>query len=84
MKMKQIIPGVNNHQRFRVILNGVGFITTVKETDNMPFTDQRLAVWLAMEKLANGFPESTGLGTTHRFYDNKMQVKSYQVQVDLM
>ena len=51
MKMKQIIPGVNNNQRFRVILNGIGFFTTVKEMTNMPFTEQRVAVWLAIERM---------------------------------
>ena len=84
MKTKQIIPGVNNHQRFRVILNGVGFYTTVKEMTNMPFTDQRVAVWTAMEKLKNGNPQSTGIGTTHRVYDSKMQVKEYQIQIDIV
>jgi hypothetical protein len=84
MKMKQIIPGVNNNQRFRVILNGVGFYTTVKEMTNMPFTEQRVAVWLAIERMKNGHPNSTGFATTHRVYDEKMQVKEYQVQVDLV
>jgi hypothetical protein len=84
MKMKQIIPGVNNHQRFRVILNGVGFFTTVQEMVNMPFTEQRVAVWLAIERMKNGHPSSNGLATTHRVYDEKMQVKEYQVQVDLV
>lgn len=83
MKMKQIIPGVNNHQRFRVILNGVGFFTTVKEMVNMPFTEQRVAVWLAIERMKNGIP-CNGLATTHRVYDDKMRVKEYQVQVDLV
>jgi len=84
MKTKQIIPGVNNHQRFRVILNGVGFFTTVKEMTNMPFTEQRVAVWLAIERMKNGHPNSTGFSTTHRFYDAQMQSKEYQVQVDLV
>ena len=84
MKMKQIIPGVNNHQRFRVILNGVGFFTTVKEMTNMPFTEQRVAVWLAIERMKNGHPSSTGFGTTHRVYDDKMQVQECQVQVNLV
>jgi hypothetical protein len=84
MKVKRIIPGINNNQRFRVILNGVGFYTTVKDMTDMPFTEQRVAVWTAMERLVNGMPKSTGFGTTHRVYDSKMQVKEYQVQIDIV
>jgi len=50
----------------------------------MPFTEQRVAVWLAIERMKNGHPSSNGLATTHRVYDEKMQVKEYQVQVDLV
>jgi hypothetical protein len=37
-----------------------------------------------MEKLKNGNPQSTGIGTTHRVYDSKMQVKEYQIQIDIV
>lgn len=50
----------------------------------MPFTEQRVAVWTAMEKLKNGNPQATGIGTTYRVYDDKMQVKEYQVQLDIV
>ena len=84
MKVKRIIPGINNNQRFRVILNGVGFYSTVKDMTDMPFTEQRVAVWTAMERLVNGMPKSTGFSTTHRIYNSKMEVKEYQVQIDIV
>ena len=84
MKVKRIIPGINNNQRFRVILNGVGFYSTVKDMTDMPFTEQRIAVWTAMERLVNGMPKSTGFATTHRIYNSKMEVKEYQVQIDIV
>ena len=52
MRMKQVIRGLNNSQKIRVIVNGVGFNTTVLGMTEMCFTDQRIAVWLALERIA--------------------------------
>jgi hypothetical protein len=54
MRTKVIIDGFKNSQKFRVILNGVIIYTTVKDMAFNLFgqTDQRVAVWNAMMKLA--------------------------------
>lgn len=35
MRTKQLYPGVNNSQKIRVILNGVGIYTTVSQAQDM-------------------------------------------------
>ena len=54
MRTKVIIDGFKNSQKFRVILNGIVIYTTVKDMAFNLFgqTDQRVAVWNAMMKLA--------------------------------
>jgi len=57
MRTKQIIMGLKNTQRFRVILNGV-IISDLQvkdlNTNRFPQRDQRLAVWRALEEIARG------------------------------
>lgn len=82
MRIKRIIPGLNNSQRFRVILNGVGFMTTVEDMTNMPFRNQRVVVWQAMAVIAR--EKIQGYGTTTSVYNDSMQKESFDVQVDLV
>lgn len=82
MQAKRIIPGLKNSQRFRVILNGVGFMTTVADMSNMPFRNQRVAVWQAMAVVAR--EKIQGYGGTTRMFDHNMKEESFDVQVDLM
>jgi hypothetical protein len=82
MQIKPIIPGLENSQRFRVILNGVGFISTVQDTENMPFLSQRLAVHNTMAVVAREKIQS--IATTIRVYNDSMQEESFEVQVDLI
>jgi hypothetical protein len=81
MRTKTIIDGFKNSQKFRVVINGIILYTTVKEMafDVFGQTDQRVAVWEAMMKLA----------TMRRL--EKIQpiglacdVRGYQVQVDIV
>ena len=45
MRTKQLYPGINNSQKIRVILNGVGIYTTVAATQSIfATTDHRVAV----------------------------------------
>jgi hypothetical protein len=82
MRQKRIVEGLNNNQKVRVIVNGVGFYTTVKGATEMCFTNQRVAVWQALEKL--GRDKITGFAGRTRLYDEKMNTVDIDFQVDLV
>jgi hypothetical protein len=82
MRRKQIIQGLNNSQRIRVIVNGVGFNTTVEGATEMPFSDQRVAVWNALEVI--GREKIQGFGGQTKVYDGKMKVVNIDFQVNLL
>lgn len=85
MRTKQIISGLKNSQRIRVILNGIGFVTTVQDANNMPFSSQNTAVHVALNRLVDATKaNSTGIGTTATVYDRKLERQEFQVQIDLM
>lgn len=53
MRTKQLYPGINNSQKIRVILNGVGIYTTVMEAQGIFLnTDHRVAVDVALVEIA--------------------------------
>lgn len=82
MRKKAIIQGLKNSQKVRVIVNGVGFYTTVQGATEMPFTDQRAAVWYALEVL--GREKVQGFGGQTKVYDEKMNVVNIDFQVNLV
>lgn len=83
MRTKQIIWGLNNTQKFRAIVNGVGFIMKVKDLeDKFVFTTQRVAVWNALETCAR--ENIMGFATTSTQYNHKMERIQVEVQVDLI
>jgi len=82
MRRKAIIPGLKNSQKIRVILNGVGFVTTVEGMTEMCFTEQRVAVWNALEVIAR--EKIQGYGGQTRAYDYKMIAKIVDFQVNLL
>lgn len=83
MRTKQLIWGLNNTQKFRAIVNGVGFIMNVKDIENkFVFTSQRVAVWMALETCAR--ENVIGFGKTYTSYDDKMNPITVDVQVDLI
>jgi hypothetical protein len=82
MRKKAIIQGLKNSQKVRVIVNGVGFYTTVQGATEMPFTDQRVAVWNALEVL--GREKVQGFGGQTKVYDEKMNVVNIDFQVNLV
>jgi hypothetical protein len=87
MRTRQWVPGLNNSQRIRAIVNGVGFITTVKDALNGPFSTQTNAMYSALIGLANAKKNDTlacGYGRTIKVYDNKMQSVSFEIQVNLI
>jgi hypothetical protein len=82
MRTKAIIPGLKNSQKIRVIVDGVGFVTTVEGMTEMCFTEQRAAVWNALEVIAREKIE--GFGGQTRAYDYKMIAKIIDFQVNLL
>jgi len=84
MRTKQIIPGLNNSQRIRVILNGIGFYTTVKRSNELPFATQNTAIQSALIQLSNNIEKCTGIGTRVTVYNHKLEQEVFDVQVDLV
>lgn len=82
MRSKRIIEGLNNSQKIRVIVNGVGFYTTVQGMTEMCFTNQRVAVWQALEHIAR--EKLQGFASRSSYYDEKMERVSIDFQVDLV
>jgi len=85
MRMKQIVSGMKNSQRIRVIMNNVGFVTTVQDANNMPFSSQNTAVNVALHRLVDATKtKATGIGTRVVVYDHKMARHEYDIQIDLI
>jgi hypothetical protein len=82
MRRKSIIQGLKNSQKIRIIVDGVGFHTTVQGMTEMCFTEQRVAVWQALEVIARD--KLQGYGSQLRVYDYKMIAKNIQFQVNLV
>lgn len=82
MRTKQIVPGLKNSQKIRVIVDGVGFYTTVRGTEEMCFTGQRIAVQAVLYSLASQGVQ--GMATTKRVYTERQTTEEYEIQVDLV
>ena len=82
MRRNSIVPGLKNSQRIRVILNGIGFHTTVQGVTEMVFSEQRVIVYNALELI--GREKIQGYGGQNRVYDSKMNVVTFDVQVNLL
>ena len=82
MRAKRLIQGLNNSQKIRVIIDGIGFVATVQDVDNMPFVSQRIAVYSVLASL--GAHGGQGLACTQRVYSECDGQKEYQIQVDLV
>ena len=89
MRTKRFVDGLNNSQKIRVIVNGVGFCTTVAGAFNMVFTSQQKAVTMALLSigLSQGNPYKepvTGIARTFTVYGEDDKKVDVQVQVDLV
>lgn len=82
MRTKQIVKGLSNSQKIRVILNGIGFVTTVGGIDNMPFASQRIAVIVSLEQIVKD--KITGFASRQRVYSENMRSEYIDCQVDLI
>lgn len=86
MRTKQWIQGLNNNQRIRAIVNGIGYITTVKDALSGPFVTQTNAMHSALLSLswAKQQDNATGINRSVKVYDDKMQHINFDIQVDLL
>jgi O-methyltransferase involved in polyketide biosynthesis len=88
MRKKRIIEGLNNSQKIRVIVEGVGLYMTVGQVETMfATTNHRAAICVALQTLSIDRIKNntiTGIGTTVKLYDHTMQARSIPVQVDLL
>lgn len=86
MRAKRLVDGLNNSQKIRVIVNGVGFYTTIQGVENMCFTVQRNFVLASLYTIAEG--RSQGRGTTGHAtsyeYDKNGVPQRLEIQVDLV
>ena len=89
MRVKRYITGLDNSQKIRVIVNGVGFYTTVRGAFDMCFHSQRIAVTSALTSL--GFDQAlpadrrpSGFGTRMSVYNHDSKQVEIDVQVDLV
>lgn len=93
MRRARLIEGFNNSQRIRVIVDGVGFYTTVGNTENICTRKHRMAVQTALMNLSYDrqmafvrcTPQPTGFGFNYVYFEgtpgnNECLVS---VQVDL-
>lgn len=83
MRRKEIIKGLKNSTRIRVILDGVGLYMSISDTEKCFATSShRVATQVALQQLVNG--KCNGIGTTVKVYNDKLQSESIQVQVDIL
>lgn len=82
MRTKAIVKGLRNNQRIRVIVDGVGFYTTVKGVDNICTTNHRVAALLALDTIVKN--KIQGYGGQMFVYDSKMVRQTVNYQVDLV
>ena len=97
MKTKRFIDGLNNSQKIRIIINGIGFHTTVEGAFGMAFRSQQMAVTQVLQSLAwnrqalkgkvvdlRNTEMATGIGTRVRVYDENAKLVEFDVQIDLI
>lgn len=87
MKTKRFVTGLNNGQKVRVIVDGVGFVTTVAGVFDMPIRTQRVATTMALNSLGlsqGGAVAITGIARTYDLYDHDGNPVNINVQVDFV
>jgi hypothetical protein len=87
MKTKILYPGVKNSQTIRIMVNGFGFYTTVKDISNICTTTHRAAVESAMTILASCITKGqkvSGFGSGVAVYNEKLERTTIDTQIDLV
>jgi hypothetical protein len=81
MRTTTIIEGIKDSQKIRVIINGVGFYTTVKGVDDICFSTPRTLVYKALHEIA-GSPKIKGFASRGTIVINgKPTEVDYQVDL---
>jgi hypothetical protein len=83
MRRRQVIKGFKNSQRIRVIIDGIGYNSTVQDSLDGPFTAQNTVIQVALEKMVKS-PNTRGFATRVTTYDSKMRAKEFDIQIDLI
>ena len=88
MRTRQLIPGLSNNQKIRLIVDGVAFHTVVKGVSDLAYYRHRLAAIQALVALVSSRRNNTdkdlpvGYATRYEIWqDNGYQ--SVDIQVDL-
>ena len=87
MRPQQVIAGLNNSQKIRIMVDGFGMYMKIKNLDSICTTTHRYAVDTALVLLVNAIqknPKTTGFGSRISVYNGKMESVSVDVQVDLV
>ena len=87
MRTKQVIAGLNNSQKIRIMVDGFGMYMQVKNLDSICTSTHRWAVDSALVRLVSAIKKdslTTGFGSRINVYNNKMESVSVDVQVDLV
>ena len=92
MRTQTLINGFKNSQKIRVIVDGVGFYTTVAGTSDIATHRHRVAVQTALMNLAynRGIAKSTrrdtpiGFGFNYNYTPDGVEQITVPVQVDLV
>ena len=86
MRTKQVVAGLKNTQKIRVMVDGFGMYMKVKDVENICTTNQRTAVLVALQYISEDNKNSkiTGYGKNFTVYNGKMESVTVDVQVDLV
>jgi len=90
MRMKRMIEGLDNGQKIRIIVDGVGIHTTVKGAFDLVFYHHRVAAVQALTSLALkrmlafGCEKPTGFATAFEVRKDDGKLNRVDVQVDLL
>lgn len=94
MRKSRLIQGLNNSQKIRVIVDGVGFYTTIHGTEDICTRRHRMAVQTALMNLAHDRglafrqckPQPIGFGFNYNYYEGTTNNNAclVSVQVDLV
>jgi hypothetical protein len=87
MRTKQVIAGLNNSQKIRIMVDGFGMYMQIKNLDSICTSTHRWAVESALIRLVTATKKdssTTGFGSRINVYNGKMESVSVDIQVDLV
>ena len=87
MRTKQVIVGLNNNQKIRIMVDGFGMYMKVRNVESICTSTHRWAVESALIRLVTATKKdstTTGFGSRIIVYNDKMESVSVDVQVDLV